>query len=184
MFHYKNRILKLLIGLMLFLSCSAFANMQMKNVSENASFLFTWNAHSGILVPVTPKEGVYKLTLKDLGSTVFYFSDRPNRIIGNMSPENFLKLWQQNVSGDFKSVAPNVDIKCVKLYGLFSEKISNFVVELSNPVYNKHHHTITYDAKLLPKVAGHYPKKNVKLEDLQLFFDNVTYCPSCNGPPV
>ncbi len=183
MLRFKNTVLKLLMAFSLLLSCGAFADVQMKDTNgNNASFLFSWNAYSGALIPVAPKSGVYKLTLNDVGSNVFYFSDRPNRIIGTMKPENFLKLWQQNNSGDFKTVAPNVDVRGVKLYGLFSKKMFNFVVELSNPVYNKQERTITYAAELLPKTPGHFPKKELELKNLALFFDNVTFCPSCNGP--
>ncbi len=184
MFFYKNTVVKMLLACLLLVSFSAFADVHMKGANKNASFLFSWNAHSGVLVPVTPQEGIYKLTLNNVGSSVFYFSDRPNRIIGTMSPENFLKLWQQNIAGSFNKVAPNVDVRGVKLYGLSGKKMSNFVVVLSEPVYNKHNQSITYNAKLLSNAAGSNPKQELEFKNLALFFDNVAFCPTCNGPPV
>jgi len=68
---------------------------------KNPQYLFVMSANSG-----TFKDG--KLTLKDV-PLVIYFSDRPDRIAGHMSLEQFVKIWGKG-KDSFRADPPNATL--------------------------------------------------------------------------
>ena len=87
--------------------------------SKNPQYLFVLSAKSGTL-----KDG--KLTLKDV-PLVIYFSDRPNRIAGHMSVEQFVKMWGEG-KDSFKVDPPNAALSVFDRSGS-----KTAIVELSTP---------------------------------------------------
>lgn len=69
---------------------------------KSASLLFVVTRPSGSL---TGDE----LILRDVSSAIF-FSDRPERLAGQLSIEEFLDMWELS---DFSTVPPNADLNAV-----------------------------------------------------------------------
>lgn len=67
------------------------------------------------------------LTLKNVGATTIYFSDRPKRIAGHMATTDFVAEWGKG-ENSFASNPPNADIS------IFTEdEIIDIVITLMNP---------------------------------------------------
>ena len=106
-------------------------------------YLFVQNAKD-----VSFTEG--KMTLKGISGVTILFSDRPDRIAGHMTTEDFAKNWNMG-KDSFRIDNPNAAL------AIFGEKEPNdVVVELSNPVLENGN--LTYDIKVLegtlPKTSG------------------------------
>jgi hypothetical protein len=68
-----------------------------------------------------------RMTLKGITPTTIFFSDRPQRIAGHMSTEEFVSLWSKG-KDSFLADPPNATLS------VFGEgKVSDVVVELRNP---------------------------------------------------
>jgi len=84
------------------------------------TLLFVQNAEG-----VTLDDG--KLILKEIGPTTIFFSDRPQRIAGHISTEEFVGLWSKGKDSFLKD-PPNANLSA------FDEgKVSDVVVVLRNP---------------------------------------------------
>jgi hypothetical protein len=69
-----------------------------------------------------------KLTLHGLAPTTLFFSDRPDRVTGHVSSEEFVGSWDKG-DESFASDPPNAALS------IFHEDgVSDVVVELKNPV--------------------------------------------------
>jgi len=66
---------------------------------EMVEFLFVQNAETATL-----SEGV--LTLRGVAPDTLYFSDRPHRIVGRVTTQNFVKSWDEG-EGNFSEIPPN-----------------------------------------------------------------------------
>ena len=64
------------------------------NNAKTADLLFVQNANAAVI------DGG-KLTLKGIGPTVLFFSDRPQRIAGHMTNERYLRLWTEDGKDSF-----------------------------------------------------------------------------------
>ncbi|KTC81676.1 hypothetical protein [Legionella brunensis] len=175
---YKNLMVKGLVTLLFLGCCTAFAaNKQTNIAAHSTNFMFLQNAETGVL-KLTPQEGSYQLVLQNVQPYVTYFSDRPKRMTGLMSIESFLKEWQSNTKNGFKNDAPNVGIEGIKLHAFSNGQTVSVVMVLSNPIYDKNANTLTYMAHELNTKEGEI-KKDIKLNNLVLFIDNIDSCPSC-----
>ena len=68
-----------------------------------------------------------QLTLKGIGPTTLYFSDRPNRITGHITSEEFFDSWGEG-DDSFASDPPNA------VLSIFSEEeVNDVVVVLQDP---------------------------------------------------
>ena len=86
------------------------------------------------------KDGV--LTLQDVAPATVFFSDRPQRLVGHVRNDLFLKRWTEG-GNSFKSDPPNA------VLSVFNDKgqPTNAIVLLSNPrIEGKN---MLYDAKTL-----------------------------------
>ncbi len=88
--------------------------------SVNAQFLYVISATSGTY------DGEM-LTLIGVPSVV-YFSDRPYRIAGHVSLEEFVELWDESADS-FETNPPNATLSVLEKNGK-----DNIVIELLNPV--------------------------------------------------
>jgi len=84
--------------------------------SKNTGYLFVISGTSGSLDGDT-------LTLNGVPN-VIYFSDRPNRIAGQMSLSHFVEMWDKGVDS-FKADPPNATLSV-----LTKEGANNVVVEV------------------------------------------------------
>jgi len=85
-------------------------------------FLFVQNAKS-----VAFEKGA--ITLKGISPTTLFFSDRPMRIAGHYTTEEFVQMWGQG-KDSFASDPPNATLS---IFQEDRDKLIDVVVKLSNP---------------------------------------------------
>jgi len=91
---------------------------------EEVQYLFVQNAKGATM----DKE---KLILKDVSPTVIFFSDRPKRIAGHMTIEDFVLDWQEDTSKNgFKADPPNAVLSIFD-----KDEVEDVAVELKNPQF-------------------------------------------------
>jgi len=98
-----------------------------------------------------------KLTLTGVSPVTVFFTDRPERIAGNMKTVSFIPFWSEG-KDSFKSNPPNADISLLE-----SGKLTQIVVELQDPVLAGD--DLTYGIKLL---QGEMP---AQAADVSVFID-------------
>ncbi len=102
--------------------------------SGKMDVLYVQNARS-----VTLENG--KLVLRGVNPKTICFTDRPARLAGHLPTREFIPLWSEGKDSFLKD-PPNATLS------IFSEnKVSNVVVEISNPVLSGNN--LTYNAKVL-----------------------------------
>jgi hypothetical protein len=128
------RLMKLVTLAVAAFACVAavdFATAQTKG----PQYLFVQTAKN-----VTFKDGV--LTLQDVSPVTAFFSERPERIVGQVRNDQFLKSWNEG-KNSFKNDRPNA------VLSVFSDKTrpTGAVVVLSNPRLSGNN--LLYDAQTL-----------------------------------
>ena len=103
---------------------------------KKADFLFVQSAKSMTFDPDTSK-----LTLKNVSPVTVFFTDRPERIAGNMKTAKFVPFWSEG-KDSFESDPPNADLSI-----LDGETLKQTVVELQDPVLDGEN--LTYTVKIL-----------------------------------
>ena len=128
------------------------AAAQDANQSE-ADFLFVQTAKD---MADTADEN--RLTLRGVSPVTLFFSDRPDRIAGNMKTERFIPFWSEG-EDSFLAVPPNADLSILE-----GDELLQVVVELENPVLDGDDLHYTVDRIL----TGTMP---VLGENISLFID-------------
>ncbi|MCA9871199.1 MAG: hypothetical protein KDI03_16785 [Anaerolineae bacterium] len=82
-----------------------------------------------------------KLTLHTLAPTTLFFSDRPDRVTGHISSEEFVDSWDQG-EDSFASNPPNAALSI-----FHPDMVSDVIVELTDPKLDGH--TMTYQVVIL-----------------------------------
>jgi hypothetical protein len=82
-----------------------------------------------------------KLTLKKLSPTTLMFSDRPDRVTGHLTAEDFINSWDKG-DDSFAKTPPNAVLSIFHKDG-----ISDVVVELTEPVLAEDN--LTYTVEIL-----------------------------------
>jgi len=90
---------------------------------KTADFLFVQSAKSMSFDPAANK-----LTLKNVSPVTVFFTDRPERIAGNINTTRFIPFWSDG-KDSFKSDPPNADISIIE-----GKTLKQTVVELQDPV--------------------------------------------------
>ena len=103
--------------------------------AKPAEFLFVQNAAS-----MSYANG--KLTLKDVSPVTIFFSDRPDRIAGNMATQVWVPFWNDG-KDSFAKDNPNANLSVLDKDKTFED----IVVTLSNPVLSGK--DLSYDVKVL-----------------------------------
>ena len=93
-----------------------------------------------------------KMTLKGIGPTTIFFSDRPKRIAGHMDTEEFVADWKEGKGkNSFAADPPNATLS---IFG--KDEIVDIVMELQNPRLEGSN--LIYDISVLaqdhPKTTG------------------------------
>lgn len=105
----------------------------------NMDVLYVQNAKG-----VTLEKG--KLVLRGVNPNTICFTDRPARLAGHLPTSSFIPLWSQGKDSFLKD-PPNATLS------IFSgDKVSDLVVEISNPVLSGGN--LTYNAKVLEGPAS------------------------------
>ena len=125
----------LLIAASICLASVGFLAAQTKPPPKDAQYLFVQTAKA-----VAFKDGV--LTLQDVSPVTAFFSERPNRIVGQIRNDLFLKQWTDG-KNSFKGDPPNAFLT------IFNEKTrpAGAIVELRNPRLAGT--SLQYDARVL-----------------------------------
>jgi len=119
----------------------------------NPSFLFVQSAKK-----IDYKDGV--MTLHDVPKQTMFFTDRPNRVVGNLPTDKFVARWTTDTSpGGFASNPPNAAVTVFQPDGA-----KTAIVELSNPRLDGN--KLSYNVKVLQGIASAQPAEGV------LFIDN------------
>jgi hypothetical protein len=93
------------------------------DLSGEADFLFVQTADTMSFDPASNQ-----LTLKDVSPVTLFFSDRPNRIAGNMTTEAFIPFWSTGTDS-FLADPPNADVSVLE-----GDTLQQIVVVLKDPV--------------------------------------------------
>jgi hypothetical protein len=112
------------------------------DTAKKADLLFVQNAKE-----VTVDGG--KLTLRGVGPTVLFFTDRPERIAGHMTNERYIQLWKEDGKDSFLKDPPNATVSV-----LAADTVADLVVTLRNPRFKGDE--VTYDIKV---IRGKLPEK-------------------------
>lgn len=119
---------------------------------EVADFLFVQTAGA-----MNYDKATGKLTLEDIGATTLFFSDRPERIAGNMDTAAFVPFWSKG-KDSFLSDPPNADLSILE-----GNKLQQVVVVLEDPELSGNN--LTYTVKV---VGGEVPEKG---SEVSVFID-------------
>jgi hypothetical protein len=87
---------------------SAMAQGVKEQSAKQADFLFVQTAKS-----MSFDKSTNKLTLEGVSSTTLFFTDRPERIAGNMKTTSFIPFWSTGKDSFLKD-PPNADISSVE----------------------------------------------------------------------
>ena len=119
---------------------------------EMADFLFVQTAGA-----MSFDKAAGKLTLHGVGGTTLFFSDRPERVAGNMQTSAFIPFWSKG-KDSFLSDPPNADLSIIE-----GSELKLVVVVLEEPVLNGN--DLSYTVKI---VSGDMPEKG---SDVSVFID-------------
>ena len=123
-----------------------------------ASLLFVQMAQKIDYQKKDSKSGV--MTLYDVPSQTMFFTDRPNRIVGNVPTSAFVNKWTTDRGpGGFASNPPNAAVTVFQ-----SDGAKTAIVELRNPRLDGN--KLSYDVKVLQGISSTQPAEGV------LFIDN------------
>jgi hypothetical protein len=123
-----------------------------KEQAKQADFLFVQTAKS-----MSFDKSTNILTLVGVSSTTLFFSDRPERIAGNMKTTAFVPFWGKGKDSFLKD-SPNADVSIIE-----GDKLQQVVVVLQVPELIGD--TLSYGVKVL---QGNMPAKGA---DVSMFID-------------
>lgn len=123
-----------------------------KDAAAKADFLFVQSAKK-----MSYDKASNTLTLRDVSPVTLFFSDRPERIAGNMKTTSFIPFWSEGTDS-FLSDPPNADISILE-----GDKINQVVVVLQSPVLKGS--DLSYTVKL---IEGTMPESG---SDVSVFID-------------
>jgi hypothetical protein len=115
---------------------SAFAQATKEGAKE-ADFLFVQNAKS-----MTYAKATGKLTMKGVSPVTIFFTDRPERIAGNMPTSVFVPFWSEG-KDSFSKDPPNANLSVLEK----DKALADVVVVLSHPVLKGE--DLSYDVRVL-----------------------------------
>lgn len=172
-----KKIVSYIFLLSLLLPTLSFSKTIVTEDKKNIDVLFIQIADKGELTPIPNKPGYFYLKLRGIKEHIQFFTDRPNRTAGIYPTSDFLQKWQQGKgSKSFNKMPPNVALSAIEVRLLKNRRV-DLILQLSAPIYNTKHHTVTYTARTLKGSNPDMPTR--KFKDVALFIDN--YCASCTG---
>jgi len=131
---------------------SAVAQTAKEQPAAQADFLFVQTAKG-----LTFDKSANKLTLEGISPITIFFSDRPERIAGNMNTTSFVPFWSTGKDSFLKD-PPNADVSIIE-----NDQLRQVVVVLQGPELKSDN--LTYTVKVL---QGEMPAKGA---DVSVFID-------------
>jgi hypothetical protein len=132
---------------------------------KDITLLYVLHAEKGQIVKT--QDNQFQLKLYDVSDDITYFSDRPNRIVGDVTIKQFTNRW---IVGDnsFKVNNPNAALVGVlDMVQSGSRKSKDRFIVLSNPSYDADKDTLSFTIKSINK-----DKLSVeKFKNISLFID-------------
>jgi len=119
--HFAGRAV-LMVVLVVCVALFANAGLAADQKAQTVQFLFVQNAKGMIF-----EKGM--ITLKGVSPATLFFSDRPMRIAGHYTTEEFVQMWGQG-KDSFASDPPNGTLS---IFQEDRDKLIDVVVKLSNP---------------------------------------------------
>jgi hypothetical protein len=123
-----------------------------QKANDQADFLFVQTAKS-----MSFNSATKKLTLDNVSLVTLFFSDRPERIAGNMTTEAFVPFWSQG-KNSFLSDPPNADLSILE-----GNTLRQVVVVLKEPMLEGD--SLTYTVEV---VDGQMPTRG---KNVSVFID-------------
>ena len=152
----KVALIPITIGVLLALY--PVAKLATAQPKAQASLLFVQMAQKIDYKSSGPKSGV--MTLYDAPSQTMFFTDRPNRVVGNVPTSAFVTKWTTDKGPNgFASNPPNAAVTVFQ-----SDGAKTAIVELRNPRLDGN--KLSYDVKVLQGISSTQPAEGV------LFIDN------------
>jgi hypothetical protein len=128
---------------------------KLATAQPNPSFLFVQSAKT-----IDYKDGV--MTLHGVPAQTMFFTDRPNRVVGNLPTDKFVARWTTDKTPNgFATSPPNAAVTLFQPDGA-----KTAIVELSSPRLDGD--KLSYNVKVLQGIASAVPAQGV------LFIDNYT----------
>lgn len=115
-----------------------------KSAAKEADFLFVQNAKYMVY-----EKGSGKLTLQGISPVTIFFTDRPERIAGNMPTRVFVPFWSEG-KDSFAKDNPNANLSILEK----DKAVADIVLTLGRPVLKGE--DLTYHVKIL---EGNMPAK-------------------------
>jgi hypothetical protein len=129
--------------------------VRLATAQPKPSYLFVQSAKK-----IDYKNGV--ITLYEVPGQTIFFTDRPNRVVGNLSTDKFVAKWTTDKeSGGFAANPPNAALTVFQPDG-----VKTAIVELTNPRLEGKN--LSYNVKVLQGISSAQPAEGV------LFIDNYT----------
>lgn len=119
---------------------------------QSAEFLFVQSA-----AEFKYESGQNRITLIGINPSTLFFTDRPDRIAGQMKTSRFVPFWSEGANS-FKSDPPNADISVID-----GGKLRQLIVVLEDPVLSGKN--LSYKVRVL---QGEVPKRG---SDVSVFID-------------
>ena len=120
--------------------------------SKTADFLFVQTSKG-----MKFDKATNKLSLIDVAPMTLFFTDRPERVAGNMKTTKFIPFWSEG-KDNFKSDPPNADLSIFE-----GNELKQVVVELQDPVLAGN--DLNYTVKI---ISGEMP---TTASDVSVFID-------------
>lgn len=163
----------------LFVIFSASSSVFASATENNTQVLFVMLSKQAT-IQKSNQPDMYKLTLKGVHRKIVYFSDRPERMTGQLKTTKLLANW--NKDNVFEKSAPNAVMEAVRVNSktnTLAHSENSYAMTLYHPVVSKiHPDQITFDVKLLPGTKKTMPVLSTD-DYAALFIDQV--CLSCIG---
>ncbi|WP_299292030.1 hypothetical protein [Nitrosopumilus sp.] len=112
---------------------------------DDIELLFVQTANSGTLKKI---DGQYVLALNDVSSATAWFTDRPHRLSGTETTQDFIDHWNYG-EDNFQMNPPNAAIQIFEA----DQSKDLVIVELTNPVYDDEKNTLQYNVVILSSAS-------------------------------
>lgn len=140
----RNKLTLLILNIFLASSDLAFGYLPKPSIDEaqNYRLLFIQTAEE-IIVKQNPKNPErWMVTLLNVSPDVSYFSEKPKKIAGKITIDNFLEEWKLGPKSN-----PNGSLVTQFSYSNLEGDGTKKLISLSNPRFDNRNRTITYDAQ-------------------------------------
>jgi hypothetical protein len=152
----NRKVASILIAIAVLLALYPAVRLATAQPKTPASLLFVQTAQK-----IDYKDGV--MTLYDVPAQTMFFTDRPNRVVGNLQTSAFVSKWTTDKTPNgFATVPPNAAVTVFEPGGA-----KTAIVELTNPRLDGNN--LSYNVKVLQGIGSTQAAAGV------LFIDNFSY---------